>query len=164
MQSHILLIAPTLPPATFIRALNHKLNLACTHAASFQHAVEHMQRKEFTILLIDSDLASTGPFASDALFTRAGMAQVLELDFRRLNESRALTEVRAAINRGVHYQWRAYEQARERLVVEFHSNISVLLDESEDVLRSIGRSDAPKIRRIARLAGNLRSQLGAESS
>lgn len=162
MQSHILLIAPTLPPATFIRALNQKLNLTCTHAACFRRALEHMRRKEFAILLIDKDLASAEPVASEALFARAGMAQVLELDFKRLNENRALIEARAAINRGVHYQWRAYEQARERLAAEFRSNISVFVTESEVVLQSLSRSEAPRVRRIAQLAGNLRNQLAAE--
>ncbi|HTV09545.1 MAG TPA: hypothetical protein VMD97_10920 [Candidatus Aquilonibacter sp.] len=123
-----------------------------------------MQKRDFAILLIDKHLASEEPLASEALFARVGMAQVLELDFKRLNENRALIETRAAINRGVHYQWRAYEQARERLAAELHSNISVLVTESEVALQSLSRSEAPRVRRIAQLASNLRNQLAAEWS
>jgi hypothetical protein len=161
MQSNILLIAPQSSSTTLVRALHKIANISCKHTSYFRGALEHLQTEEFSVILLDKNLLSARPSASEAVFQRAGTAQVLEFDSKRLDISRVLLEVRTAMNRRAHYQWRAYETARQLLAAEFRSNVSVLVTESELMVQSVSRLEARRMRKIARLAGDLRDRLEA---
>ena len=160
MQSHILLIGPK-APSCLLRALQTNLNLLCSHAPNYRGALAQLSKCDFCIVLLDKNIAVTNSRASDAIFRRAGSASVIELNSSEWGDvPRVIREVRAAMNRRVHYQWRAYEVARQQLEAQLSSGLSTLLSESHNALKSAGKTEAVKFRRVIKLADSLKEDLG----
>lgn len=161
MQSPILLIGPKSSSATLARALNRNLNVTCTWVGSARCALAVLRNDEFALILLDKKTAAADRSISEMLFQGAGAVQVIEVNLARLNVSQILLQVRTALNRRLDYQWHAFETARKHLAAELHSDISALVTESNVVLQSASRLEAARIRRLVRLAGQIRNKFEA---
>ena len=160
MQSSILLIGPRQSSLALIQELNRKLNLSSKHVTGHGAGIKCLRQSEFSVILIDESIVRNHPVASNLLFRHAGSAPILEISFRKSDFPRVLRQVRTAINRSAHYEWRVNAKVRERLALELDSCVSTLLAESKDVLRSAKPEQVPKLRRLVQAAGQIREQLG----
>jgi hypothetical protein len=161
MSQPILLFAPE-PFATRVaEALRAELDMAVDTAAHRRAALACMRRAEYALVLMEESLAAADPEATDALYAAAGHAPVLEINFAISGLPRVVRHVKSSLAR------RAYDQAQARAAVaaslesELSASLSGLLLESQLALREATPRQAPKLRHVVELAGDLRDRLRA---
>ncbi|HEX4154847.1 MAG TPA: hypothetical protein VHY48_04470 [Acidobacteriaceae bacterium] len=161
MQSPILLIAPGPASLVITDALRRELNLPAVRTSNRRAGLAALRRGEYSLVLLDESLAETNAAATDVLVQNAGDAPVLEMNLAQSGPTRIVRQVRAALHRRAQEQTRARAAATESLEGELRASLSGLLLESELALRDAPPEQAPKLKQLVRLAGDLRDRLRA---
>jgi hypothetical protein len=129
-------------------------------------ALSALRHGEFQAIVIDETLAECDPAAADAICERAGLAIPLQINFALAGAARLVREIRSALYRREREQMLARRAASAAIEAELKSTVAGLLLNSELALNG-GNLPAPvaeRLRVVADLAGNLRSQLNAPGS
>ena len=161
MQSPILLIAPGPASLVITDVLRRELNLPAVRTSNRRAGLAALRRGEYSLVLLDESLAETSAAATDVLVQNAGDAPVLEMNLAQSGPARIVRQVRATLHRRAQEQTRARAAAAESLQGELRASLSGLLLESELALRDAPPEQAPKLKQLVRLAGDLRDRLRA---
>ncbi len=138
-----------------------ELNTEVVVAAGRKAALAALRHSEYTVLVVDETLAECDPAAVEAIWTQAGLAIPLQINFALSGTSRLIREVRAALQRRHREQVLARSAAAAAIEMELKSTVAGLLLHSELALSGpdLPASVAERLRVVADLAGNLRKQL-----
>ena len=159
MAVPILLIAPDAASLPVAEALRRDLGRAVDVATHRRAALDCLRHGEYSLVLLDESLAAADPDTADLLYSNAGNAPVLELNFVISTASRIVRQTRAALNRHAHAQAQARAAATVSLQNELSASLTGLLLESQLALRDAAPDQAPKLRYLVELAGELRARL-----
>jgi CheY-like chemotaxis protein len=131
-------------------------------------ALAMLRRREFVVLVMDATLAECDPAAADSIWTQAGLAIPLEINFALAGAARLVREIRAAVQRREREQTLARRAAAAAIENELKTTVAGLLLHSELALSGLDTpgaiASAPvaeKLRVVANLAMSLRQQLSA---
>lgn len=161
MPQPVLLIGPEPTSQRVAEMLRHNLDLAVEIAANRRAGLALLRRSEYALVLLEESLAAADPEATDSLYALAGAAPVLEINFAITGPMRAVRQVRAALVRRDHDRAQARAAAAAKLQCELNASLSGLLLESQLALREATPQQAPKLRHLVELAGDLRNRLRA---
>ena len=159
MTHSVLLVAPEPAATTVAEALRQGLDAYVELSQPGQSSLSALRREEFSLILLDENLAAAEPHATDALYTAAGATPVLEMSFAICSTERVLRQVRSALSRRAQDQAKARSAAAAELGNELNASLAGLLLESQLALRAAGPELAPALRHLIDLAAELRSQL-----
>jgi hypothetical protein len=161
MPTTILIIASETPALPVARVLRLDLDAEVEIAPNRRSGLAALRRREFSLVLLDDNLAATETVAVDLIYQNAAGALLLELHFAIATPGRILRQARAALVR------RAQDRARSRVAAatllnsELNATLTGLLLESQLALREASPNQAPKLRQLVQLAGDLRQMLKA---
>jgi hypothetical protein len=161
MSPSVLLIAPEATALPIADALRADLRAEVETTPSRRSALASLRRREFEVVLLDENLASAEPAAADLLYQSAGATPIVELNFAISSASRIVRQTRAALARRSHDNARARAAAAVSLQGELNAALSGILLESEMALRDASPVQAPRLRHLVQLAGDLRDRLRA---
>lgn len=124
-------------------------------------ALAALKRREFLAVVVDESLADCDPAAAEAIWSRAGLAIPLQVNFAVSGSSRLVREIRSALQRRDREQALASRAAAAAIDTELKSTVAGLLLNSQLALESaeVPASVADKLRVVAQLAGTLRQRL-----
>ncbi|MDE1162918.1 MAG: hypothetical protein PW792_13380 [Acidobacteriaceae bacterium] len=162
MPQPILIIAPETTAQRAAEALRTELDKKLELAPNRRSGLALLRRNEYSLVLLDETLAAADPDAADTIYQNAGAASVLELNFAITGTPRIVRQVRSTLTRRSHDQ----QQARQAAVLALQNELSALLAglllESQLALRDATATQAPKLRHLVELAGDLRDRLRAQ--
>lgn len=161
MQSPILLIAPEAASLVLADALGRELKRPTVRTSNRRSGLAALRRAQYSLVLLDEGLAEANPVATDLLFQNSGDAPVLEINLSQAGAARVIRQARAALHRRALDESRARVAAAASLQSELRASLSGLLLESQLALREAGPEQAPKLRQLVRMAGDLRNRLRA---
>jgi hypothetical protein len=161
MSPFVLLIAPEATARPIADALRADLRAEVETTPSRRSALASLRRREFEVVLLDESLASAEPAAADLLYQSAGVTPIVELNFAISSASRIVRQTRAALARRSQETIRARAAAAVSLQGELNAALSGILLESEMALRDASPDQAPRLRHLVQLAGDLRERLRA---
>jgi len=126
-------------------------------------ALAALRRKEFSAIIVDDTLAECDPAAAEAIWEHAGLAIPLQLSFALSGATRLIREIRAALHRREREQMLARRAAAAAIETELKTTVAGLLLHSQLALSGSELTSpiADRLRMVADLAGNLRSQLSS---
>lgn len=129
-------------------------------------AVSALRRGEFQAVVIDETLAECDPAAADAICEQAGLAIPLQINFALSGAARLVREIRSALHRREREQMMARRAASAVIEAELKSTVAGLLLNSELALNggNLPPHVVERLRIVADLAGNLRSQLNGAAA
>ncbi len=129
-------------------------------------ALMALRQKEFAAVVVDETIAECDPAGAEAIWTRAGLAIPLQINFALSGASRLIRDIRAALNRRDREQTLARKAAAVAIETELKSTVAGLLLQSELALSGSDANSpvAERLRTVAELAGNLRRQLAAPAA
>jgi len=153
MPYTILLIAPETAAAQIADMLRRELDSSVEIAPNRRAGLAALRRGEYALVLLDESLASADPETADIIYQNAVSAPVLEMNFR---------QARAAIARAAHERAQARAAVTASLHSELNASLAGILLESQLALRSAQPDQAPKLRHLVELAGDLRNRLRAQ--
>lgn len=132
-------------------------------ASGRKAALAALRGREYGAVVVDQTLAECDPAAAEAIWTLAGLAIPLQINFALSGAGRLIRELRAALRRREREQLLARRAAAVALEMELKSTVAGLLLHSELALNGadIPTPVADRLRVVADLAGNLRRQLSA---
>jgi hypothetical protein len=141
--------------------VSRQLEMTVELVESRKNALAMLRRREFAAVVVDESMAECDPTAAEAIWTHAGLAIPLQINFALAGASRLIREIRAALHRREREQLLARRAAASAFEMELKSTVAGLLLHSQLALsRSEASSPvAEKLRVVADLAGNLRRQL-----
>lgn len=141
------------------QALDARVEVASGRKA----ALAALRAAEFDAVVLDETLAECDPAAAEAIWSRAGLAIPLQINFALSGAARLIREIRAALRRRQREQMLARRAAAAAIETELKSTVAGLLLQSELALSGAGvpAPVAEKLRMVADLAGSLRRQLNA---
>ena len=158
MSPSILLIAPESAAVPVADALRHDLRAEVETTPTRRAALTSLRHHDFTLILIDESLPAAD---ADMLYQNAGAALIVELNFAISSAARIVRQARAALIRRTQDQAQARTAAAAALHSELNASLSGLLLESELALRDASPAQAPRLRHLVQLAGDLRDRLRA---
>jgi hypothetical protein len=158
---HILLIAPESASLRVAASLRTELEATLDVAINRRAGLALLRRNEYSLVLLEEIFAAADPEAADTLYQNAGSDPVLELNFAITGAPRIVRQVRSALARRAQDQARAHAVAALLLQRELNASLSGLLLESQLALRAASPEQAPKLRHLVELAGDLRDRLRA---
>jgi hypothetical protein len=140
-----------------------QLGMEVAVAAGRKAALEALRRREFAAVIVDETLAECDPAAAEAIWTHAGLAIPLEINFALSGAARLIRQVRAALHRREREQLLARRAAAAAFETELKSTVAGLLLNSQLALNGCEAPSqiAERLRVVADLAGSLRQQLSA---
>jgi hypothetical protein len=159
MPPTILLIAPASTALPVADALRHDLRAEVEMTPNRRAALASLRRNDFSLVLIDESLAT--PDTADLIYQNAGGALMVELNFAISSAGRIVRQTRATLARRGQDQAKALATATTTLHNELNSLLAGILLESELALREATPAQAPRLRHLVKLAGNLRDRLRA---
>ncbi|HSU18350.1 MAG TPA: hypothetical protein VLI45_01275 [Acidobacteriaceae bacterium] len=159
MQNPILLISPEAAAISVAAALRDDLNLPVARASSRRAGLAMLRRGQYLLVALDESLAETDEVATDLIFQNAGTAPLIEIDFAAMPPARVVRHARSALQRRAQDEQRAREAAAASLEAELRGLLSGLLLESQLALREAKPEQAPKLRQVVQMAGDLRDRL-----
>ncbi|SEF98422.1 hypothetical protein SAMN05421819_1565 [Bryocella elongata] len=162
MPYTILLIAPEAAATQVADLLRRELDSAVEVAPNRRAGLAALRRAEYALVLLDESLASASPETADIIYQNAGSAPVLEMSFHVSTAPRILRQARAAIARATHERAQARAAVTASLHSELNASLAGILLESQLALRSAQPDQAPKLRHLVELAGDLRDRLRAQ--
>jgi len=126
-------------------------------------ALVALRRREFIAVVVDETMAECDPAAAEAVWTHAGLAIPLQINFALSGAARLIREIRAALHRREREQTLARRAATAAIECELKSTVAGLLLHSQLALSGseVSSPVAEKLRVVAELAGSLRQQLSA---
>ena len=159
MAHLVLLIAPE-PAATAIaHTLRRDLDAAVEASTHGRASVSALRREEFSLVLLDENLAASDRQATEAVYAASGSVPVLEINSVIWSTERVLRQVRAALARRAQDKAKARIAAAAALGNELNASLTGLLLESQLALRNAGPDLAPALQHLIDLAAELRTQL-----
>jgi signal transduction histidine kinase len=126
-------------------------------------ALAALHRREYSAGVVDETMAECDPAAADAVWTHAGLAIPLQINFALSGAARLTREIRAALHRREREQLLARRAAAAAIEAELKTTVAGLLLHSQLALSAseVPAHLADKLRVVAELAGSLRRQLSA---
>ena len=161
MPVSILLVAPEPIASTLAQALRVELEGHVTLANHQRTSYQGLRREEFSLILLDENLASAEPEATEVLYKGAGTAPVLEANFGICGTARVLRQVRSALSRRAQDEAKARAAAATALHHELNASLTGLLLESQLALRQAGPTLQPTLQHLIELASELSGHLRA---
>ena len=161
MNRPILIIAKEDTARAVSDLLQRELDRAVEIAPSRRAGLATLRRAEYSLILLDENVATADVDITESLYEKALATQILEINFAISNSHRILRQVRAAFTRRAHDQAQAREAAAIILQNDLKSSLTGLLLESQLALREAPPSTAAKLRHLVELAGDLRNRLCA---
>jgi hypothetical protein len=161
MSAALLLIAPESSAQPVIEALRAELNAEVEATSSRRAALTSMRRHDFALILLDESLASANSDTTDLIYQNAGNALILELNFVLSSATRVVRQARSALARRSHDLATGHAAASSTLHSELNTTLAGILLESELALRDASPTQAPRLRHLVQLAGDLRNRLRA---
>ena len=125
-----------------------------------------LRRGEFSVVVVEQSLVEGDAEWADQIWTSAGQALPLEVNFGISGAARLAREIRGALARLEGEQVSARRAAAEDIANELKSSITGLLLQSELMLRepAVTKAMEPKLRNLVALARTLRERLLAASA
>ena len=161
MPTALLLIAPESAAQPIAEALRSELHAEVETTASRRAALTFLRRKDFALILIDESLASADSATTDLLYQNSGSALILELNLALSSAARVVRQARSALARRTQELSKAHTAAASALQSELNTALAGVLLESELALRDASPIQAPRLRHLVQLAGDLRDRLRA---
>jgi signal transduction histidine kinase len=161
MPPALLLIAPESAAQPIVEALRTDLRVEVETTPSRRTALTLLRRHDFALILIDESLASADSTKTDLLYQNAGSALVLELNLALSSAARIVRQARSALARRTQDLATAHTAAAALLHSELNTSLAGILLESELALRDAAPAQAPRLRHLVQLAGDLRDRLRA---
>ena len=161
MPQPLLLIAPEVLAVRVADALRAGMDVSVDVASNRRGGLACLRRGEYALVLLDEAMADADADAADALYSHAGAAPVLEINFAISGAPRVVRQVKSALTRRAHDRAQARAAATADLEHELGASLSGLLLESQLALREAPPQAAPKLRHLVELAGGLRDRLRA---
>jgi hypothetical protein len=161
MSPALLVIAPESAAQPIVEALRTDLSIEVETTPSRRAALTALRRHDFALILIDESLASDDSTKTDLLYQNAGSALVLELNLALSSAARVVRQARSAIARRTQDLSAAHTAASSTLHSELNTSLAGLLLESQLALRDATPAQAPRLRHLVQLAGELRDRLRA---
>ena len=161
MPLPILIIAAGPAALSVADALRRTLDIPVDIAPNRRAGLAALRRSAFSLVLLEESLPLADPAAAELLYQNALAAPVLELNFGISSAARVLRQVRATLARRAHDQAQARAEAAISLQNELKASLAGLLLESQLALREAPAAQAPKLRHLVQLAGDLRNRLSA---
>jgi DNA-binding NtrC family response regulator len=129
-------------------------------------ALAALRRREYDAVVVDETMAECDPAAVEDIWSHAGLAIPLQINFALSGAARLVREIRAALHRREREQTLAYRAATVAIENELKATVAGLLLQSQLALSASEVSSplADKLRVVAQLAGNLRQQLSAQGA
>jgi signal transduction histidine kinase len=158
-STSILLVAPESAALPVADALRHDLHAEVEMTPSPRSALASLRRNEFSLILIDESLATPDTASADLIYQNAGGALVVELNFAISSAARIVRQTRAALARRTQDRAQARAAAAAALQGELNATLAGILLESQLALREASPAQAPKLRHLVQLAGDLRDRL-----
>jgi flavin-dependent dehydrogenase len=126
-------------------------------------ALAALRHREYKAIIVDETLAECDPAAAESIWENSGLAIPLQINFALSGASRLVREIRAALHRREREQMLARRAAAAAIETELKTTVAGLLLHSQLALSGteISAPVAEKLRVVADLAGNLRTQLSA---
>jgi hypothetical protein len=159
MHYPILLISPKSNAQQVAELLERLLVVSTEVTPSRRPGMAALRRHEYTLVLLDEELAATDDDAANGFYEKAHATPVLELNFSPGLEQRIVRQVRAAMVRRAHDQAVALRDATTTLQNDLKGSLSGLLLESQLALRAASPASAAKLRHLVQLADDLRARL-----
>ena len=156
MSPSILLIAPQSAALPIAEALRLELRAEVETTPTRRSALASLRHHDFALILIDESLPAAD---ADLLYQNAGAALIVELNFAISSAVRIVRQARAALIRRTEDQAQARASATAALHSELNASLAGLLLESELALRDSSPAQAPRLRHLVQLAGDLRDRL-----
>lgn len=161
MPTAFLLIAPESAAQPVADALRTDLNAHVDATPSRRAALTLLRRNDFALILLDESLASADPSATDLIYQNAGGALILELNLALSSAARIVRQARNALSRRARELSSAHAAAMSTLHSELNTVLAGILLESQLALRDANPAQAPRLRHLVQLAGDLRDRLRA---
>jgi hypothetical protein len=158
MTTTVLLLAADPYGQAAADALRRDLDAEVELLASARAALPTLRHRDFALILLDETLAAADPDSADRVYQITG-APVLELNLAISSAPRIVRQARAALVRRARDLALAQAAAASLLHCELNQTLSGILLESELALRQATPDQAPKLRELVELAGQLRDQL-----
>lgn len=130
-------------------------------AGSRREALTMLRQQEFGVVVVEENMVEGDPVWADQIWSLAGLAMPVQINFAFSGSARLVREVKAALARRVGEHALARRVATAELENELKSSVTGLLLESELVLREPATPPSlqPKLRHLVELAGTLRERL-----
>ena len=157
----LLLIAPESAAQPIAEALRAELGAEVETTPSRRAALSLLRRHDFALILIDESLASADSATTDLLYQNAGSALIVELNLALSSAARIVRQARSALARRTQDLATARTAATAILHSELNTTLAGVLLESELALREASPTQAPRLRHLVQLAGDLRDHLRA---
>ena len=161
MPTALLLIAPESAAQPIAAALRLELREEVDTTPSRRAALALLRRNDFALILIDESLASADSATTDLLYQNAGSALILELNLALSSAARIVRQARSALARRTQDLATARSAATAILQNELNTTLAGVLLESQLALRDASPAQAPRLRHLDHLAGDLRDRLRA---
>ena len=159
MAPSILLIAPEPAATTIAAGLQRELAVYVEQSDCCRRSLSLLRREQFSLILLDENLAASDPHATRDLYGGAETAPVLEMNLAICSTERVLRQVRATLNRRIQDEAKARAAAAAALGNELNASLTGLLLESQLALRQAGPELATNLQHVIELAAELRKQL-----
>jgi hypothetical protein len=161
MPAPILLLATELAGEAAGKALRIELDADVEFASSARAGMQALRLRDFSLVILDETLAAADAVSTDRLY-QASTAPLLELNLAITSAPRLVRQARAALVRRTRDLALAHTAASTLLQSELNETLAGILLESELALRQATPEQAPKLRQLVQLAGDLRDRLRVE--
>ncbi len=156
----ILLVTPVQPEALLF-AIQKVIQEPVDIALTFEAALDHARQREYSVVILDHDLAEAEPVATEALLGLTAAAFPLQLRLALTSAERLGREIRSALRRR-QLELRSMEQSAVRsLHAELRDMLTAMLLQCDLMADSAGVS--PEVRDTAQamqqIVGRVRSRL-----
>lgn len=144
-------------------ALAADLEITVEIAASRAAALRLLDRRQYTIVVLDQNVADSDPEGAELLWRHAGLAIPLQVNFALAGTARLLREVRAGLSRRQREQQLATIAAMAAIDGELKNAITGFLLESRLALAEEGIPPGieTRLRTLESIADRLRGRLGS---
>jgi hypothetical protein len=159
MPHAILIMAPTVAAEPVAEALRSDLDAAVEIAPQRRAGLAALRRSEFSLVLLEESLAELDPRGADLLYQNAASAPVLEINFAISRAPRIVRQVRSALAHRSQDAVKARAAAIVSLQNDLSASLTGILLESQLALREALPEQAPKLKHLVELAGDLRNRL-----
>lgn len=159
MQASVLLIAPEPAATVLVHALQRELDVSVELSVHGRDSHLAVRRHEFSLILLDENLAAAEPQATEGIYAAAGTAPLLEMNFALCGSERVLRQVRAALYRRLQDEKKARKATAAALGNELNASLTGLLLEAQLALQQAGPELASTLRQLIHLAAELRGEL-----
>ena len=148
------------------RTMAAQLGTEVEVATSRRAGLQALRHEVYMVVVVEESLVEADPVWADLLWSQAGLAMPVQVNFAIAGAARLTREVKAAMQRRDGEQALARRAAAAEIENELKSSVTGLMLESELALREPAGSAMlePKLRHLVELAGTLRERLRSSAS